>query len=113
MGVLKPIRKPGRQPVKARHKFYFRPESVDRLKKYMQTHGRIQPKGMEVKEKVKEARKPRELTATKVLEANAPKKSATKAEILEQLDKAIEQVQYLDTVIKMLSQSMRESDTNH
>jgi hypothetical protein len=113
-GVLKPIRKPGRQLSTRGRRMYFRPEAVEKLKKYMMRHGRIQPIGMPEVKRVKETRTRKEMTATEVLQVSSSATAAmNKVQVLAQLDKAIEQVQHLSNVIKMLSQSMRESDTNH
>jgi len=105
MGVIRPIKKRGRQPESYRgRKFYFRAEAVQKLKKYMQTHGRIQPKGMEIKVKVKESRRSRKAVMTQ---------DVSKQALLAQVDQAIQKVKYLEDVIKGLSKSLQELTTTH
>lgn len=112
-GVIKPIKKRGKQPETYRgRKFYFKGEAIAKLKKYMQTHGRIQPKGMEIKQKVKETRVSRKM---KVQAAQMPQAQSgpTKAELAAQLSTTIQQVEHLVKVVKMLSESVREMSTTH
>jgi len=104
-GVLKPVKKPGRQPETYRgRKFMFKPEAVEKLKKYMLKHGRIQPKGLEPVQRPKESRKPREPNALQPMD---------KAQLTAQLNDAIQKVEYLESAVKLLSKSIREMTTTH
>lgn len=103
-GVLKPIKKRGKQPETYRgRKFMFKRDSVEKLKKYMLKHGRIQPKGLEPVQRPVEYRKPRK-QAEVVL---------TKETLAQQLNEAIKKVEYLETAVKLLSKSIREMSTTH
>lgn len=102
LGVISPIKKRGKQPkINRGRKFYFKMEQIEKLKKYMLTHGRIQPKGLEPVERPKEHRQPRKT------------KEVTKETLEVALESAIQKVEYLQEVVKSLSETITKMNTNH
>lgn len=86
MGLISPIKKPGRQPKTYKgRRFLFRQEQIDRLKKYLAKNG---------------GRLPREGGKKSAPVVNLPPETAaTQASLMEQLSAAIKEVEQLRGIV--------------